>query len=363
MLRRTFGLALLAATTLLGATACAGGGTSAEAAWSAPYDQAKIPAQVASFQTYGLPDDWANYGELVQAFCKKHGAAKCEHKDTDMSSAEEIQRFDVEKGNPIGTISDIGALWGAVAEAKGVVPHYLPPNADALKPEQKAATGGWVNTFAGVPSFTVNTDVVADPPRTWSDLLKPEYKGMISIPNDGGSNNAMVVAAAIALGGSAENLQPAFDFFAKLKDSGNLTDVDASSEALARGDIGVWVQYDFLGVTAREELKADHVAIDVVIPSDGSVFAPSSLMINAYNEDKMDFTKAFLDFALSDEGQILFAKFGARPIRYINGDLEIPADARKLWLPDEAYRAVKTIDWSALDTQEMVAAWESNVLS
>ena len=36
-------------------------------------------------------------------------------------------------------------------------------------------------TFVGVPSIIVNTDVVKNPPKTWDDLLKPEYKGLIGV--------------------------------------------------------------------------------------------------------------------------------------------------------------------------------------
>lgn len=353
------------ALALLVVAACGGGAESGAESfdWKAPYDESKIPAQVASFQTYGLPDDWANYGELIKAFCKKYGATKCEHKDTDMGSAEEIQKFDLEKSNPVGTVSDIGALWGTVAEEKGVVPPYLPPNADRLKPEQKAKSGGWVNTFAGVIAFTVNTDKVKNPPRTWADLLKPEYKGLINIPTGGGTGQAMVMSAAYAFNGSVDNLDPAYEFFRKLKQSGNIANVDATNETLSRGQVGIWVQYDFLAVKTREELKAKGVPIEAIIPSDGSVYAPSSMMINKYNTAKADFTKAFTDFALSDEGQLLFAKFGARPIRFINGDLEIPSDVRRLWLPDSAYANTRSVDFSKVSAEQMVSDWEAKVLS
>ncbi|MGW5687930.1 hypothetical protein [Nonomuraea sp. NPDC003754] len=60
-----------------------------------------------------------------------------------------------------------------------------------------------------------------------SDLLTPEYKGQVAIknPTSSGTGQAMVVAAAIANGGSVDNLAPAYDYFRKLTDAGNISAV------------------------------------------------------------------------------------------------------------------------------------------
>ena len=46
-------------------------------------------------------------------------------------------------------------------------------------------------------------------------------------------------------------------------------------------------------------------------------------MLNTYNTAKMNVAKLMLDFVLTDEGQTAFAKFGARPIRWVLGDLKL----------------------------------------
>ncbi len=63
-------------------------------------------------------------------------------------------------------------------------------------------------------------------------------------------------------------------------------------------------------------------------------------MINKYNTAKADLAKLLLDFVLADEAQTAFAEFGARPIRYVLGDLELPDEAKAKWLPDAAYADV-----------------------
>ncbi|WP_157431643.1 ABC transporter substrate-binding protein [Actinomadura hibisca] len=362
---RRLAAAAAAMAGLVGLAGCGGSdGTVGGFDWKAAPDTSKIAAQGKDLPTYGLAPDWANYGGLVKAFCAKHGGT-CTHKDTDMSSADEIQKFDAEQNNPVGTASDIGLMWGPVAEAKGVVPPYTPPSAGKLKDWQKAAGGGWVATFVGAPAFVVNTGKVKNPPRTWRDLLKPEYKGLIATKNpaSSGTGQAMVVAAAVANGGGVGNLAPGFDFFAKLKKAGNLSDAKMSEETLEKGEAPIQVNYDFNGIAQKKELGAKGVKLEVIVPSDGSIWAPSGLMINKYNTAKGDFLKAFLDYVLTDEGQLLFAESGAHPVRAINGDLQVPADRKKNWLPDAAYQAVKEIEYSKINPEEIVKEWEAKVVA
>ncbi|MFI6296989.1 extracellular solute-binding protein [Nonomuraea sp. NPDC050790] len=352
----------VAFASLFALAACGGAGAS-DYDWAAAPDTTKIAEQGKDLPTYGLAPDWANYGEVVKTFCAKHNGT-CAHKDTDMSSSEEIVRFDAEKSNPIATASDIGLMWGPVAEAKGVVPAYQPPSAAKLKDWQKGK-GGWVATFVGAPAFVVNTDKVKNPPKSWADLLKPEYKGMIATknPTSSGTGQAMVVAAAVANGGSAENLAPAYDYFEKLKDAGNLSDVKMSEETLEKGEAPIQINYDFNGIAQKTALKEKNVNVEVVIPADGSVWSPSGLMINKYNAKKGDFLKGFLEYVLSDEAQLLFAKFGARPIRALNGDLQVPAEAKANWLPEQAYAPVKEIEITKVNVETIVADWEAKVLA
>jgi putative spermidine/putrescine transport system substrate-binding protein len=330
--------------------------------WKAAPDAAKVAAQGADLTTYGLPDDWAGYGEVIASFCAAHKAA-CARTSTKMSSLEEIQLFDAEQETAVGTAGDIGLLWGPVAEAKGVVPDYLPRGADGLKDWQRGRRGGWVATFAGSIAFVVNTNKVKHPPKSWADLLKPEYKGMIAIrdPREYGTGQYMLIAAAIANGGAVNDLGPGYDFFARLKRAGNLSTGPFNKTALKSGASPIQIDFDFSGIAQRA--KARTYKIKVVIPSDGSVWGPSGLMINRYNTAKADFLKSFMDYVLSDKAQIQFATAGARPIRYLNGDLKLPGRARKSWLPARSYAPVREIDITRIDAERLGREWESRVLA
>jgi len=331
--------------------------------WAAAPDMTKAKERAAEIVTYGIPDDWANYGEVFKAFQASLGVVGGKHTDTDMSSLEEITKFDAEKSNPVAQVADIGMLWGRVAEEKAVVPAYLPPNAESLPEGYKAVDGGWVATFAGVPAFVVNTDVVTTLPATWADLLKPEFKGKIGSagdPRTSGTAQATLLAWTYAAGGDSTNLEPGVEFSKQIIQSYN--PADASLDLLAKGEIVLWMRYDFNCAAAVNELKEKGINAQVVIPG-VSVYAPSAIMANRYNASKVDSTKMLLDYVLGDEAAALFAKFGARPIKYVLGQIELPEEARANWLPDEDYAEVVVIeDFTGIDAEAITTLWDEDVL-
>ena len=114
-----------------------------EADWAAPPDLEKAREQAKDFQTYGMPDGWANYGGVLKAFAAEYGF-ELKRTDTDMTSMEEITKYDAEKNNRVAVSSDIGLIYGPIAEERGVVPPYLPPRAEKLPAGLRRRAGaGW----------------------------------------------------------------------------------------------------------------------------------------------------------------------------------------------------------------------------
>jgi putative spermidine/putrescine transport system substrate-binding protein len=356
--------ALVVALAGCGAGAGAGELAAGRYDWKGAPDVSKIAAQGVGLPTYGISKSWAGYGEVIKAFCAGHRAT-CEHTDTRMSAGQQIERFDAEQDVPVAGAGDIGLTWGPIAEAKGVVPDYLPPSASRLKDWQRAKNGGWVATFAGSIAFVVNTKYVKHVPKSWADLLKPEYKGMVAFrdPREWGTGQYMLIAAAIAGGGGIDDPAPGYDFFARLWRSGNVSTADMTATTFEDGEAPIQIDYDFNGIAQRKKLKKRDIAVKVVIPSDGSVWGPSALMINKYDVAKADLLKSLLDYVLGDEAQIRFAESGARPIRYMNGDLSLPKSARKSWLPASSYARVREIDVTKIDVERIGRDWELKVLA
>jgi putative spermidine/putrescine transport system substrate-binding protein len=218
-----------------------------------------------------------------------------------------------------------------------------------------------VATFTGVPSIIVNTDVISTVPKTWDDLLKPELTGKIGIrdPRTAGEGATALIAWACANGGDESNLALGIEFALKLLPQFAPKE---GLEDLEKGEIPVAIKYDFNALAWAASAKDKGINTTVVIPG-VSVYGPSALMINKYNTAKADLAKLLLDFVLTDEAQTAFAEFGARPIRYVLGDLELPDTAKAKWLPDDAYADVKQVaDWSKVDANTIAEAWDTEVL-
>lgn len=342
-MRTTRSLAALVSAALL--VPLAGIGAAAQSPSAAPADPAIAALEDAArsegaINSYGMPDDWTNFGEIFANFTTKYGLT---HTDTDMSSAEEISKMDAEKNNPVADIGDIGILFGPIAVNSGVAECYKATLWDQIPDYAKDPNGCWTGWYQGTISFAVNTDATGGfVPQTWEDLKNPALAGKVAIsdPIAAAQGQFAVLAAAFAHGGDETNIQPGIDFFQALNDAGNLSPLAPSQANLEKGEIGVAVVWDYIGLPMRDQL-AGVAPVEVVIPSDGTTSAPYVALLNTYGAHK-NAAKLLLEYVLSDEGQVIQAKKYARPIR----DVVLPDDIAAAFPPPEAYAAVKPVsDW------------------
>ena len=124
------------------------------------------------------------------------------------------------------------------------------------------------------------------------------------------------------------------------------------------------IRFDFAQTTWIDELDERGVNYKVVVPSDGSVYAQQTLMMNKYDTAHADLAKMFMEWVLTDEGQVIFSKFGARPMRTVAGEnkITVPDEARAHWLPDDQYANVASLDWTQIDSDEILDVWENQVV-
>jgi putative spermidine/putrescine transport system substrate-binding protein len=346
-------------------------GCSATAPLSSGSPAADAAAQQArTFVTYATTNAWGNYGEQFTTFCQRNCQFDCNRADRsqaeDIVSAEEVQKFDAEKNNPVAILADIGIPFIPQAQSANVLADYEPPNASLLPANLHGP--GWVATFVGVPAILVNLDFMQahnlPVPHSWQDLLNPAYAKLVGLSKVGisGSGTYSFVAMNLAAGGTLDDWAPGIAYARKLVP--NLT-ANASIDSFEKGEVPIAVRYDFNHGSWMQTLHDAGVNAQIFIPTDGSVYGESALMMNRYDSAHADFGKMFLNWVLTDDAQLIFAKFGARPIRSVVGDspLVVPDSARVNWLPDSDYAAVKTVDFHKIDPAKIADIWENQVLA
>ncbi len=305
---------------------------------------------------YGMPPDWANWEGIFAGFKTKYGVTSIYKPEGDLSSAQELQKFEAEKAHPIGDIGDVGFQWGPVAVQRGIVQAYKTAHWSAIGDTLKDPNGYWVAEYSGVMSFAVNTARVKKPPQTWHDLLDPAFKNMVTIdqdPRQAFDAFAAVVSAAYANGGSITNVEPGIEYFAKLKKAGNFIPVKAELASMQTGEAGVAIRWTFLNLADRDAVKQKGgPAYEVVIPSDGSVASPYVSVINKWAPHP-NTAKLFQEYLFSDEGQLGLLQGYAVPVRM--KQLTVPADLAAKLPPASAFsKVVYLTDLKALAAAQAV---------
>jgi putative spermidine/putrescine transport system substrate-binding protein len=260
-----------------------------------------------------LPPDWANYGEVIKAFTAKYGI-KVNSAQPDASSQDEINAANQLKGQ--SKAPDVFDLGQAVATANTAMfaPYKVSTWGD-VPDALKEPTGLYVNDYGGYMSIGYDASKVPAP-TTVQDLLKPAYKGAVALngdPTQAGAAFSGVAMAALGTGGSADDIKTGVDFFAQLKKAGNFLPVDPTPATIASGQTPVVIDWDYLNVGQAKSLTGD-VDWKTVVP-EGAVVG--GYYAQAINKDAPHPAAARLwqEFLYSDEGQNLWLKGGARPVR------------------------------------------------
>ena len=262
-----------------------------------------------------LPRDWANYGALMDAFTKKYGI-KITDENPDGTSAEEITAITTRKGQDRAPdVVDIGGSFAVSGDQQGLFAPYKVATFDKIPSGQAASDATYYNDYGGYVSIGCNASKVTTCPASFADLLKPQYKGMVALngdPTQAGAAFAAVYAAALANGGSFDNIQPGIDFFAKLKKSGNFNPVSAKPATVESGETPITIDWDYLNASYASEFKSKGINWQVNVPSDGHY---ANYYDQAINKDAPHPAAARLweEFLYSAQGQNLFLAGFARP--------------------------------------------------
>ena len=290
---------------------------------------------------YNCPTEWADWGTQLRAIKAKTGiTVPADNKNSGQSLAQLV----AEKASPVADVTYLGVTFAIQAQKDGVVAPYQPAHWKDIPDGMKDPAGNWFSIHSGTLGFMVNVDALKGKPvpKSWADLLKPEYKGLVGYLDPASAFVGYVGAVAVndARGGKLDNFAPAIDYFKALQKNEPIVPKQTSYARVLSGEIAILLDYDFNAYRAKYK---DGANVQFVIPAEGTVVVPyvMSLVNKAPHPAE---AKKVLDFVLSDEGQAIWAKAYLRPVRAS----AMPKEVQAQFLPAAEYARAKTVDYGRM---------------
>ncbi len=334
------------AKTAASATAC-GGMTALIAA-------AKSEGQL---NVIALPPDWANYGAVISGFTAKYGIT-VNSANPNGSSQDEVNAFDGTSNAP--DVVDVGQAV-ALANTAKFTPYEVATWND-IPTGAKEPTGLWFNDYGGYMGIGYNPAKV--PGGTISsiqDLLGSGFKSEVALAGDPTKSNQGlngVIMAAVANGGSLDDVSAGVNFFKQLKQKGNYVPVVGTDATVKAGQTPVLFEWDYLSTSHGKSVP------------NWKIFVPSNAIIGGYYNQAINkaaphpaAARLWEEYLYSDEGQNLWLKGGARPVRMAAmttaGTIDTTAAAA---LPAvSGTPQVPTGDQTSKASQYVIANWSAAV--
>lgn len=303
--------------------------------------------------------DWCNM--IATVYAKTTGV---KINITQKGSGEALAQINAEKENPKTDVwfGGTGDPHLQAAE-QGLTLEYKSPQLPQLYQwaQDQAAQSGYktVGIYSGPLGFGYNTELVAkkkmDIPRSWADLLKPEYKGDIQVANPASSGTAYtMIATLVQLMGEDQ----AFEYLKALhKNIGQYTrSGTAPIKAVARGETAVSIS--FIHDAPQEKMQG--FPVETVTPSEGTGAEIGSMSI-IKGARNLAQAKKFYEWALTPAAQA----FGAATKQY-----QLPSNKATVVDPNVPdFKKIKLIKYDykkygeSTERRRLIARWEKEVNS
>ncbi|MCY9670623.1 putative 2-aminoethylphosphonate ABC transporter substrate-binding protein [Paenibacillus alginolyticus] len=207
-----------------------------------------------------------------------------------------------EKENPQADV-----IWGLAATSllvmddQKMLEPYAPKGVEKVLPEfkDKSSIPKWVGIDIWETAIIVNKVEMEKRhlaiPQSYEDLGKPEYKGLIAMPNPASSGTGyLTVNALLQLYGKDK----AWTFMDKLHDNMMIYTQSGSKPAkmAASGEAPIGISYGYSGI--QEKKKGSPV--EVIFPKEGSGWDMEANALVSKKDIKPE-SKLFLDWAISAE--------------------------------------------------------------
>ena len=263
-----------------------------------------------------LPNNWANYGNIISTFAKKYDI-KVNSVNPDGSSQDEINALIADKGRSTAPdVIDVGTNFAITAQGKGLLAPYKVATWSRIPAALKQGAGYWFDDYGGFVAIGCNASVVKKCPTSFKQMLQTGqgYKiGINNNPTASSSALAAVMAAAIANKGSLNNVKAGVDYFQALNKAGNFVPTVAGPSTVQSGATNIIIWWDYLQASEINALPGYKDKWKVVIPSDAAMAEYYTQAISSSAPDPAA-ARLWEEFLYSNQGQNLWLAGMARPV-------------------------------------------------
>ena len=231
-----------------------------------------------------------------------------------LSTGEVPTKIEEENGNPSADVWFGGTNNPYdTAAAKGLLDNsYVPANAAHLLSDlYKDPNGYWYGIYTGILGFMVNKDELArkglEAPKTWDDLLKPEYKDLIWLSNYNTAGTAkLVVNTMLQMKGHDEGIQYLVNLDKNIQVYTKSGSGPSKNVGIGECTIGIGFLHD--GIT--QIVDNGYENIQLIIPADGTSceIGPVAIFKGAKH---VNAARLFVEFALSPDCVNMAASTGS----------------------------------------------------
>jgi iron(III) transport system substrate-binding protein len=239
-----------------------------------------------------------------------------------MSSGEAVARLVAEKDNPTFDIWWGGPIDSFVqAQQEGVIVAYDSPNlTNLIDPvKMKDANNYWAGVYVGSLGFATNTDWLAanpgvEPPTSWDDLLKPEFRGQVMVAHPSTSGTSYTaIATVLQIRGEEEGWKYLEQYnrqMAQYTKSGA-----APAKFVGQGEAAVAIVFSHDIVN---EIENNKMPLVLTFPEEGTGYEIGGMAI-VNGAKNMQAAKLWFDWALTPEAQALGPQYAAYQAPTVKG--------------------------------------------
>lgn len=200
-------------------------------------------------------------------------------------------------------------VWGVAAsslltlENKDMIEGYTPKDSEKILPLYKdhEKPEKWTGNLVAMTGIVVNKEELKkrglDIPKTYEDLLKPEYKGLIVMPHPASSGTGfLTVSSWLQMMGEEKG----WDYMTKLHENiGTYTHSGSKLAKLAAaGEYPIGISLVYSGVQQKQE----GAPVEVVLPKEGLGWdVEANALIKKDDAKNEKLAEAFLDWAITDD--------------------------------------------------------------